>query len=162
MHAPGTAVYAMRLLVALIIIGLIWACVAMAQDPPAAVKTLPTDTVPAWVFYWVVGGLAAGYLALGKVIHYLWGRLDTDRTKSVDDMKSMSASNAESVSALGVKLSAEQASHLAAVERLKGESAEFGREAIKQLAVNSEAIEDMTAVVTQLRDHLNESRGGTK
>lgn len=149
--AAGLALVASRALIAALIFILILAALASAQDPvqvPPGSKALPVDHVPSWVLYWAVvisGVLGAG---LVKAIHYLWGRL-TATTES----------GSVALEKLNTKLQELQTAHTTAVERLKQESANFGREAVTQLAVSTEAIDDLTAVTNQLLAELHKNKG---
>ena len=146
----GVALYVARVFVGFLAFLLIAAAIAMAQDPipvPAGAKAIPADHVPSWVLYWAaVGALVVGG-ALTKAITYLWGRLTSTQESS-----------AAALEKLNQKLQEVQVAHTQAVERLKGESADFGREAVKQLAVSTEAIEDLTVVTNELIAKLHEKK----
>jgi len=47
---------------------------ALAQGSPSATPSVPGDTVPAWVFYWVLGLASSAGAALLLVIKILWDK----------------------------------------------------------------------------------------
>lgn len=145
--ATHLAILAGRLLVGFIVFVVVAAALASAQDPvpvPPSSKAIPADHVPSWVLYWAaVGALLIGGV-LTKAITFLWNKLT-----AVQD------SSATALQKLNEKLQEVQTAHTVAVERLKQESADFGREAVSQLAVSTEAIEDLTAVTNQLLAELH-------
>ncbi len=48
--------------------------VVLAQGAPSAAPQVPGDTVPAWVFYWVLGLVSAGSVIWTLVTKMLWER----------------------------------------------------------------------------------------
>jgi len=48
--------------------------VALAQGAPSATPNVPGNTVPAWVFYWVLGLVTAGTIVWTAITKILWDR----------------------------------------------------------------------------------------
>lgn len=53
---------------------LISAALAFAQGAPSATPNVPGNTVPAWVFYWVLGLVTAGAIIWSAITKILWDR----------------------------------------------------------------------------------------
>lgn len=144
------ALTATRIFVGVLVVVLVASAVVSAQEVPipGSAKAIPADHVPSWVLYWAI--VIAGILGGGLVyaIKYLYTSLTTATAAAVT-----------AATAASVALSAEQKAHRESVERLKQESADFGREAVKQLAVSTEAIEDLTAVTNQLLTEIHKGKG---
>lgn len=78
-------VRAVRVLPPIIALIILLAGVALAQGGPSAAPHVPGDTVPAWVFYWVLGLASAIGAGLLLVIKVLWDKADKTSGLSEDE-----------------------------------------------------------------------------
>lgn len=73
----------MRTLLLVLYCAVVFSAMALAQNGPSATPQVPGDTVPSWVFYWVLGLTTVGGTALMLVIKSLWEK--TDRTSGLSE-----------------------------------------------------------------------------
>jgi hypothetical protein len=69
----------------LLFVFLILSDVAFAQGAPSPVPSVPGPTVPAWVFYWVLGITSAGTVIWMGVTKILWDRGNKSTMLSEDE-----------------------------------------------------------------------------
>ncbi|MCC6752048.1 MAG: hypothetical protein IT371_30630 [Deltaproteobacteria bacterium] len=132
---------------------LVLAGTASADTDP---MKIPTDHVPAWVFYSVLAAGSAAGATMGKVIHYLWVRLDEHARLAEERLLATQNTHRADLKAVTDLLQKEQAERRQDVERLKKEQTDVMREVMTQIAASTEAIEDSTQTLHRLMGSITQ------